>query len=108
MTKEDILSGIRLERAEDIKDEKCFAIVEGPDDACFVKMVFSDNVVCIESFAGKSGLQEIVEEESSDDVIGIRDKDYVDEKSLPDRVFLYDHCCLEIMLLVNTCVVRNY
>lgn len=109
-TKDDILTEIRLERSEDIWDEKCFIIVEGADDALFVQRVFSDNVVCKESFAGKMGVQQIIEDEECRiaHIIGIRDKDYMDEEELPERLFLYDHCCLEMMLLAEPNVAMSF
>ena len=109
-TKDDILTEIRLERSEDIWDEKCFIIVEGPDDVLFVQRVFSDNVVCKESFAGKIGVQQIIEDKECQTahIIGIRDKDYMDEEDLPERLFLYDHCCLEMMLLSEPNVTRSF
>lgn len=81
-TKEDILTEIRMERAHDIFNEKCYIIVEGPDDVLFTKKMVCDNVVCLESFAGKTGLQ--------------------------DRIFLYDHCCLEMMLLAERVVAESF
>lgn len=74
-TKEDMIAEIRLEQSEDIRNEKCFVIVEGSDDVLFVKRTFCGSVVCMESFAGKSGLQEIIEEEEiqAANIIGIRD-----------------------------------
>ncbi len=109
-TKEDILAEIRMERAADIYDEKCFILVEGSDDALFTNKMFQDNVICLESFAGKSGLMELIAEDAalSDNVIGIRDKDYADESSLPERIFLYDHCCLEMMMLSEPAVAESF
>lgn len=109
-TKEDILEEIRLERSEDIRNEKCFVIVEGSDDVLFAKKIFCENVICMESFAGKTGLQEILEEDEqeSDDIIGIRDRDYVNERDLSQRIFLYDHCCLELMLLADRCTSTSF
>ena len=109
-TKEDILEEIRLERSEDIRNEKCFVIVEGSDDVLFAKKIFCENVICMESFAGKTGLQEILEEDEqeSDDIIGIRDRDYVNERDLSQRIFLYDHCCLELMLLADRCISTSF
>lgn len=109
-TKEDILTEIRMERAHDIFNEKCYIIVEGPDDVLFTKKMVCDNVVCLESFAGKTGLQEIIGENDmmKDDIIGIRDRDYMDETDLQDRIFLYDHCCLEMMLLAERVVAESF
>ena len=109
-TKDDILEEIRLEQSADIYGKKCFVITEGSDDVLFIRKMFSRSVICLESFAGKSGLMEIMAEQdaASDSIIGIRDRDYVDETALPDRIFLYDHCCLEMMLLAEQAVTESF
>jgi len=107
-TKEDILMEIQLEQSADIYNKKCFIIVEGSDDILFVKKIFCSNIICLESFNGKSGVHEIIAEKNADNVIGIRDRDYLDEVFLPDRIFLYDHCCLEMMLLSNNIIAKSF
>ncbi len=108
-TEEDILTEIQMEESADINNEKCFVIVEGSDDILFAKRVFCENVICIESIAGKEGVHSIIAKEPEKaNLIGIRDRDYDDISQLPDRIFLYDHCCLEMMLLSNRVVTDSF
>lgn len=66
-----------------------------------MRRVFCKDVVCYESFAGKAGLKELLEEKSIQDdrIIAIRDRDYCNVDELPERMFLYDASSLELMML---------
>lgn len=99
LTKVDIVSEIRLSLSADIERENVFLLVEGQDDVKFLKGVSSDNVIIFESFSGKTGILEIVEEffEHDPRVIGIRDRDY--EIITNKKIFNYDYTCLEMMLI---------
>lgn len=110
LTKEDIVAYIEAELNADISHELCFILVEGASDVKFVRRVFAEHVVPYESFAGKNGLTELIEDSSIRDerVIAVRDRDYVDPETLPERMFVYDTCCLEMMLLKNRDVVQGF
>ena len=107
-------------------------MVEGTDDVSFVKRVFEENVVCYESFSGKEGLHQLIEcavfsicstkliiiyefaapvdrvrRYSRNRIIGICDKDYALKREFPPRMFCYDTCCMEIMLLSHKEVARR-
>lgn len=101
---EDMIATIKAELSYDIEHKLSFVLVEGSDDVKFVKKNFcNENVVCYESFSGKSGLEQLVKDARLEDerIIAIRDKDYVDKSILPDRMWTYDTCCLETMMIKN-------
>ncbi len=100
-TKEDMITTIRMELSNDISCSKGILLVEGTDDVKFVRKVFNSNVICYESFSGKVGLRELLESPEIVDerVIAVRDRDYSEEDELPQRMFVYDACCLELMML---------
>lgn len=106
---EDMISTLQMELSNDYEGKLSIILVEGVDDVGFVKRVFEQSVVCYESFSGKEGLHQLIESEDIQDnrIIGIRDKDYALECELPSRLFCYDTCCMEIMLLSNKEVVKG-
>lgn len=103
LTKEYIISDLRLSLSEDIFREKVFIVVEGDDDIKFLKSFFKqENTVLYESYDGKNGVSEIVENYFGENkrVIGIRDRDYLQHKEC-QKIFFYDNCCLEMMIVEN-------
>ena len=100
LTKDSIISKIKLLMGSDINKENVYIIVEGHDDIKFLKKFCKSNVTIDESFSGKSGVEEIInsKEIKSSRVIGIRDKDYCNIFN-KDRIFFYDKCCLEMMII---------
>lgn len=109
-TWEDVVQEIRMIFAEDIDRKCCIALVEGQDDCRFVKKVFLENVIAIESSSGKSELEKILSDErvKCSRLISIRDRDYMNIDDLPEQMFVYDHCCLEVMLFANDTVRKDY
>lgn len=100
ITKEDIISNIRLTLSTDYHKKKIIMIVEGQDDIRFFKGKLSENVEIMESFSGKKGVEEIISEYDDNRVVGVCDKDYsIYERN--ERIFYYDYSCLEIMLIMN-------
>lgn len=100
LTKDDIISDIRMCLSADINHEYLYVIVEGEDDTNFLKSRFCNRVFLYESYDGKNGVNEIVNNvfSSKQQVIGIRDKDY----ELSDngrKIFYYDYCCMEMMFV---------
>lgn len=100
LSKDDIVTTIQMELSAAEKTA-CIVLVEGEDDITFVKRTFEESVICYESFSGKAGLDELIQDErlKRNEVIAIRDKDYMDISHLPRRMFVYDCCCMEMMLL---------
>ncbi|MGN1142470.1 MAG: hypothetical protein ACI4TF_14820 [Oliverpabstia sp.] len=92
-----------MEFSADIEGKLCVALVEGSDDVSFVKENFSEYVICKESVSGKIGLEELLNQIDfeTERVIAIRDRDYADVRAFPERMFAYDYCCLELMLVAN-------
>ncbi|MCL2195212.1 MAG: DUF4435 domain-containing protein [Oscillospiraceae bacterium] len=83
-----------------------FIIVEGKDDVDFFKDLTAEEVILYKSPAGKPDVYRIVESFSEASVIGVCDRDY-DEQSPPEKIFLYDYSCLEVMLVSNGNVCSN-
>ncbi|MBV7271625.1 DUF4435 domain-containing protein [Clostridiaceae bacterium UIB06] len=108
LSKDDIISEIRLSLGADIKQEHTFLVVEGEDDLKFWKNIANEKVILFESFTGKTGITEIVEEyfTSNPRVIGIRDRDY-ECGHIYNKIFYYDCCCMEMMLVKNDEVFNN-
>lgn len=100
MSKEDIISNIRLTLSNDFEKKKLIIVVEGIDDILFFNGKVSNNVEIIESYSGKTGVIEIISEFDDIRVIGVRDRDY-DLLIENTKIFYYDYSCLEIMLIMN-------
>lgn len=100
LTKDTIISDIKLLLGADILKKDAYIVVEGDDDIKFFRKFCKDNVIIYESFSGKNGVEDIVnsEEIRNSSVIGIRDKDYC-RNDKRDRIFFYDRCCLEMMII---------
>ena len=110
LKKEDIVAYIELELNADMNNSLPVLLVEGINDIVLCGKIFEENVVIYESFAGKAGLDDLMEEASLSDsrVIAVRDKDYMDIKNLPERMFVYDASCMEMMLLKNEDVINGF
>lgn len=105
LTKEDIISDIKLSLGADIHRSEVYIIVEGEDDIKFLRseLKIDENVYLYESFDGKNGVEEIVgiEFASNNRVIGIRDRDYSKLRMSENSIFVYDNCCMEMMFIEN-------
>lgn len=106
---QDMVDTLRLELSQDISHKLRVVIVEGDDDVSFVKNVFEPNVCVYESISGKQDVKNLIESMELQDerIIGIRDVDYADRTTMPDRLFCYDNCCLEVMLFSNDAVFQQ-
>lgn len=104
---DNLVNKIRLIINADLLNEHVIVLVEGLDDKKFVDNIFEGHIICFESFSGKSGLYELIEckEIADNRIIAIRDRDYSDPKEYPDRMFCYDYCSLELMLLHNNFII---
>lgn len=103
LTKDYIISDLKLSLSEDVYRENVFIVVEGENDIKFLKSYLNfDNTFLYESYDGKNGVSEIVNNFFPDDkrVIGIRDRDYLEDEESP-KIFFYDNCCLEMMIIEN-------
>ena len=100
LTKDSIISDIKLLLGADINKENVYIVVEGDDDIKFLRKYLHSNVIVYESFSGKNGVEEIIHSKiiCSSRVIGIRDKDYCND-SKSRKLFFYDRCCLEMMII---------
>ena len=99
LSKEDTIADIRMTLGADFEHKKCIVLVEGEDDIVFFNGKLHRDIEIKESFSGKRGVKEIVEEFSDNRVIGICDADY-DATDCP-RLLYYDNSCLEMMLVSN-------
>ncbi len=102
LSKDDIISDIKLCLGADINRINTYVIVEGIDDIRFIKKYISSNVLLYESFDGKNGVMEIVDTffGVNKRVIGIRDKDYCTCLGSA-KIHYYDYSCMEMMLIDN-------
>ena len=107
LTKEDVIADIRMTLSADFELKKCILVVEGDDDIDFFRGKTKENVELLQSYSGKTGVEEIVASFSDKRIIGIRDKDY-DEISEDIRMFYYDYCCLEMMLISNATAFSSF
>lgn len=100
---EDMVTALKMELDADVNNEMCIVLVEGRDDIKFINRIFDEKVVCYESFSGKHGLKELIQHDSiqEDRIIAIRDRDYANADEFPERLFCYDTCCMETMMLLN-------
>lgn len=99
LTKDSIISDIKLLLGADINKENVYVVVEGDDDIKFLRRYLNSNVTIYESFSGKNSVEEIVHSKIifNPRVIGIRDKDYCNDLK-SEKIFFYDRCCLEMMI----------
>ena len=102
---DDIISSIKLTINHPLNKDTNFVIVEGIDDRKFISFFVDENVQVYESFSGKKGVLEIVEYFDIKNVIGICDKDY--DEHPPHKIFFYDYCNLEIMLINEDDVLKK-
>ncbi len=104
-TKQHLLNTIKLKLNADISRSKPVILVEGNDDSKFIKTFIDDECCIFESYSGKEGVKEILEDsklKKDKRVIGICDKDYDDICEIKNnKLFYYDYCCLEMMLIAN-------
>lgn len=99
LNSKDMVSTIKLEMGADINKEKVFLVVEGKDDKSFFKYFCNENVSVCESYSGKKGIEEILQNFTRlNNILGVRDKDY-EQRILDKRILFYDFCNLEMMLI---------
>jgi len=104
LTKAKILESIRQMMSTDIDENMAVVLYEGDADRMFAEHYLNDeNIFFFESPSGKTGLYELLRDTAdkpyADRIIAIRDRDYSDPAEYPPRLFAYDDCALEVMLL---------
>lgn len=100
LTPSSMLNEIRLLLSVPQNKYKTIVLVEGQNDIkLLVSLLNMQNSYLIESFSGKSAILETMISRFKDEkrVIGIIDRDY--NNTLPDKVFTYDFCNLEMMVI---------
>lgn len=109
-TWEDVVQEIKMEFDADIERKCSIVLVEGKDDCRFIRKIFWNDVIAIESPSGKSELEKIILDErvKNNRLIAIRDKDYMNIDDLSPQMFVYDKSCLEVMLFANDNVRKDY
>lgn len=100
LSKDDIISEIKLSLGSDVSRQFTFLIVEGDDDLKLLRNFVSEKVTIIESFSGKEGIKEIIQEHfiTVPRVIGVGDRDY-ESSPIHSNIFYYDYCCMEMILI---------
>ncbi|PKM65354.1 MAG: hypothetical protein CVU95_15575 [Firmicutes bacterium HGW-Firmicutes-2] len=108
LTKEDIISEIKLCMSGDVYKKNVYVLLEGSDDIKFIKRFVSDNVYLFESYSGRDGVFKIIEDYfyGNNHVIAIVDRDYISDNSVPS-IFYYDYNSLEIMMANNDMVFES-
>lgn len=81
-------------------DYNSCVMVEGQDDYKFIRRFIGEDVYLITSWCGKPGIEKIIDDDVYNEpkFIGICDRDY-SVATDNQRLFFYDHCCLEMMLI---------
>ena len=101
--REDLINDILLSLKED--GETVAVLVEGADDVEFFQKVFQDfeHIAYFESLSGCEELAGLLNEPelNSPRVIAVRDRDYTNPDEYPPRMFAYDCCAMELMILWN-------
>ena len=104
LSREELLETIRLVMAEDLDKTHIVILFEGDSDRRFVEKYLNiENIYCYESPSGKRDLSGLLTDTGrcpySERVIALRDRDYADPAAESPRLFMYDDCALELMLL---------
>ncbi|WP_312060950.1 DUF4435 domain-containing protein [Anaerotignum sp.] len=109
LTKDDIISEIRLTLGADIEKKFVYIVVEGEDDIKFLRSELNDYVYLYESYDGKNGVEAIAGDTfgMNNRVIGIRDRDYSDFVNGTNAVFSYDNSCMEMMFLADEIALQK-
>jgi hypothetical protein len=100
LDKFNAINSIHLLLSDPKHRNKAVVLLEGQDDiSIFCTLLDLEDIFMFESYSGKNGVKEILEEFSSNqNVIGILDRDYeVAETS--SKLFYCDHCNAEMMMI---------
>lgn len=100
-----IESEIRLLISADINNNKTYILVEGNDDINLLCHMMNDNIDII-GCNGKESIMKIVKNIDKINCIGIIDRDY-EYNYNNSKIFLYDYCCLEMMIISNKDIMEK-
>ena len=100
-----INSEIRLLNNADINNEEVHLLVEGKDDEALLYHIMNDNIDIIVC-SGKEDVLKRLESDYKINYIGIIDMDY-EYNYNNSRIFLYDYCCLEMMILSDKGIMKK-
>lgn len=100
-----IESKIRLLINADINNNKTYILVEGNDDINLLRHMMNDNIDII-GCNGKESILKIVKNIDKVNCIGIIDMDY-EYNYNNTRIFLYDYCCLEMMIISDKGIIKK-
>lgn len=106
ISKATIISDINLCINAGISKNNAILVLEGWDDIRFFRGKVHNTVELYESFSGKTGVVEIVQHFSSKRVLGVCDRDYVND-NVNEKIFYYDYNNLEIMLTSSDSVFSS-
>lgn len=107
LSKEDIISDIRMSLNADILKEVSALVVEGEDDLTFFTGKITSDVYLYESFSGKQGVTEIMGFFTDNRVIGIQDRDYLHVPQ-HSNIHFYDYNSLEMMMVADISAFENF
>lgn len=104
--RDDLINEILLTLNE--SPETVALLVECSDDVEFFEKVFDgfEHVAYFESLSGCTGLYDLLQELPSPRIVAVRDRDY-DTNPYPYRMFAYDDCALELMILHHPYVQKR-
>ena len=100
-----IESKIRLLINADINNNKTYILVEGNDDINLLRHMMNDNIDII-GCNGKESILKIVKNIDKVNCIGIINMDY-EYNYNNTRIFLYDYCCLEMMIISDKGIIKK-
>lgn len=101
LDKTTITNELNMQLTAPNNTEKSFIFVEGEDDISVMGDILDENnTILYESYGGKQDIINLMRNEfnSENRVIAIVDKDY-DDVLEDDRIFYYDYCNLEMMII---------
>lgn len=100
-----INSEFKLSINADIYNEKVHILVEGKDDEALLYHIMNDSIDIIVC-SGKKDVLKKLKDDYEINCIGIIDMDY-EYNYDNSRIFLYDYCCLEMMIISDKCIIKK-
>lgn len=100
-----INSEFKLSINADIYNEKVHILVEGKDDEALLYHIMNDSIDIIVC-SGKKDVLKKLKDDYEINCIGIIDMDY-EYNYDNSRIFLYDYCCLEMMIISDKCIMKK-
>ena len=100
-----INSEFKLSINADIYNEKVHILVEGKDDEALLYHIMNDSIDIIVC-SGKKDVLKKLKDDYEINCIGIIDMDY-EYNYDNNRIFLYDYCCLEMMIISDKKIMKK-